>query len=170
VQIKKGNSRIVVLIPFLGIVVKFPLIRLKHCWQDGIFHLKNKNMRSLFFSWFFHPIFGSSFHLYGPRTLLFRGICCNLVEFWVYIWTRDSAFVPTYFSFFGLFNIQQYFVTADQLDLDFCSKICSAFGGVGECYQPRFFSCVKGHWKINNYGIPGFAKHFLSKRERLQLL
>ncbi|OGH83709.1 MAG: hypothetical protein A2261_00960 [Candidatus Magasanikbacteria bacterium RIFOXYA2_FULL_44_8] len=96
-QIEHGTTRVVVLLPILGIVIKFPIIRI---W--GSIRLAKIAVRAL--------------RMKIPRTRqvllpcikdsLFLGIANNWREFWFYLRNRHPILKPTFFSFFGLFNIQ----------------------------------------------------------------
>ncbi len=102
--IKKGADRVVVLLPALGLVVKLPIIRVVRflhsfagCFKDRRFVLKRLWMGVE------TPV---SYH-FGFRGMLFKGLHANWCEFWFYWRTRNAFLQPTYFSFFGLLNIQQ---------------------------------------------------------------
>lgn len=102
--IRIGRERIALLMPALGIVVKLPRIKIwkvireaasmirKRKWNRLWTHLKNNPTSEIFSFW----------------NMLFGGIAANFSEFWFYASTWHRFVRPTYFSLFGLFNIQSY--------------------------------------------------------------
>ncbi|NCN07718.1 hypothetical protein GW933_03415 [Candidatus Falkowbacteria bacterium] len=95
--IKKGNYRIVIVIGSL--VIKLPRVRLKSAIQCLIFEIKHGLISKYY----------SNAILYAPssKTNLFGGIISNWQEYQFYHQTKLPILMPTYFSFFGLFNIQK---------------------------------------------------------------
>jgi hypothetical protein len=127
-KIERGTTRIVIIIPFLGIVIKIARINLLqgfHCLF--IFPLKcaikNRSFKKVPPYFFRQLIVFDSRVLYSFRNLLFRGTNANWQEFWFYLKTRHILLQPTYFSFFGLFNIQKIafrpLITKSDCDLQF---------------------------------------------------
>ena len=103
-KIQKGTSRIVFVFPQWGFVIKFPLIRLL---QVVIMFISRKPAGwKWFLKWqVFHKMNSNWDNLLG---LLFMGLNANLNEFYFYLKTKNVFLQPTYFSFFGLFNVQKY--------------------------------------------------------------
>lgn len=118
---KEGTSRIVVIVPKLGIVLKIARINLLKAifliliafgFERGFqFNkvIKIKvwlRQRKYYFK---HGIFGPTIRAPEPSLsyFLFRGLACNLSEFIYYLRNRNNNFlIPTYFSIFGIVNIQ----------------------------------------------------------------
>lgn len=102
-QFKYGTSRIALLIPFLGIAIKFPrvygLTILKQVYYG---YLKRGYWKGLF--WF---LTAPANQMCSFRYMAFAGVVGNVSEFMFYLKTRNRFACPTYFSFFGLINIQQ---------------------------------------------------------------
>lgn len=101
-KLKKGTSRIVLVLPALHIVVKLPVIRLRAAIEIFIDHLKRP-------SWLYQELF--VFEVSAMHTIkwcLFFGIVSNWREFWFYQTTKHPFVTPTYFSLLGLVNIQRF--------------------------------------------------------------
>lgn len=114
-MIEIGETRIVIILPFLGIVIKIARIRLISCF---------KIHRRYFFGKDFAPEYKpyrqrlrmlrdrwsrASYYNYSPRWHLFAGSMSNLRE---YRLSRKldqlNLLAPTFFSLWGLVNIQAY--------------------------------------------------------------
>lgn len=100
-EIKKGQDRIVLIIPKLNIVIKFPIIHL----IEAIKYVSRNDLNQWLEIEFHTPIDRPIFSLHR---FLFRGIVINWREFIFYLKTRNPFTQPTLFSFFGIFNIQLY--------------------------------------------------------------
>ena len=99
-KIAKGKWRIVFVFPWFGIVIKIPVIR----FYEGIKpFLKPKEWKRLKGRTVLLKLM-----IKYRRPFLFGGLVNNWNEFWFYLKTRNPFLQPTYFSFFGLFNIQRY--------------------------------------------------------------
>lgn len=99
--VKKGKDRIVVVIPRLGIVVKLPRIKIYSALRITFFSrggLVSVIKRNLSYD---------VWCLSGYRSLFFKSILINWYEFWFYQTTKNPLLQPTYFSLFGLLNIQK---------------------------------------------------------------
>ncbi len=148
-MLKKGTTRIVLLLPKLGIVVKFPKFRIKIFVEDffrmvlilyKFFFDKNLtegqknaviNMLNLYFC-------GHTYQPYSGAWYLFIGIRENWRELVFFRANKENSFLlPTFFSFFGLFNICPF---VDTLENNFDSVI-----------QKELFYTVEGY-KIFNDG------------------
>jgi len=102
VKFKKGQDRVVVVFSSLGIAIKFPIIRLWLAVRLLYRDIKGGHWEHLKKNWGY-PVeaFG------GLRGILFRGLSANWGEFRFYWQTRNPFLQPTYFSLFGLLNIQR---------------------------------------------------------------
>lgn len=113
--IKKGSTRIVFLFPALGVVVKLPIVYVNSAYRSMkviLLRICKKQMsRTQIYSLIGHPDIKIS--IMGN---LFGGIYNNLSEWTFFLRTRHGFCYPTYFSFFGLCNIQKY---GEQLKDDF---------------------------------------------------
>ncbi|MFH1111816.1 MAG: hypothetical protein V1712_01960 [Patescibacteria group bacterium] len=101
-QIKKGQDRVVVLFPYLGIAVKLPIIRFWLAVRLLYRNIKSGKWEHLKKDWQ-RPIEERS----GFKGLLFRGLAANWGEFRFYWQTRNPFLQPTYLSL-GFVNIQRY--------------------------------------------------------------
>ncbi len=95
-KIKHGTSRCVILLPCFGLAVKLPKIDLGTFWHVLLRSLKQGHGRE--FTVILNP---------RRRVFVLRGLACNFAEFWFYMRTRNTFAWPTYFSLFGLCNIQK---------------------------------------------------------------
>jgi hypothetical protein len=88
-----GETRRVITLPSLGIVIKLPriyllqLLKMERWWRNFA---------------------GSCEIRSSVRWFLVRGICCNWHEYRFWLKTKNPFLQPTYFSFFGLINIQRF--------------------------------------------------------------
>ncbi|OGZ85160.1 MAG: hypothetical protein A2599_02625 [Candidatus Staskawiczbacteria bacterium RIFOXYD1_FULL_39_28] len=99
---KKGYYRIVFIFPFLGFAIKFPKIHLLEAilqlfWV--FFNCKWKTFCRILSS----PVESEL----GTKSQVFGGIMVNWQEFLFFHNTKHPFLQPTYFSFFGLINIQK---------------------------------------------------------------
>jgi len=102
VRVRKGRNRIVFVFPYLGIVVKIPVMRLWKPLYYSYHDIMRGKWRSLKRDWsapIEHEVY---------RGYIFLGILKNWREFWFYLKTKHQFLQPTYFSLFGLFNVQKY--------------------------------------------------------------
>lgn len=148
----QGRNRFVVIVPRLGIAIKFAKINvfkaLKKLLLNPLKAEKGRKLARLKFQ-----LFNSDFQAFKNfRYYLFRGIRNNLNERKFYQQTKHPILQPTYFSFFGLFNIQK----ASKVPLK---------NGEGSCWQ--FFVLVK----INN-GYHTFQNpdNFCLEKNRIAIL
>lgn len=99
-EIKKGTKRIVVIIPIVRIVIKFPVVHLREAIKGITYYGRDKEH----LKWYlFSPVKQPG----GFKHLLFRGLVDNLGERRFYRKIKHPFLQPTFFSFFGLFNIQK---------------------------------------------------------------
>lgn len=152
-QIKKGTWRIVLLIPALGIAIKFPRIYCHKAFGNFKRILKNKIMRH-------HEIY--DFSVYTPGSFkqwMFWAIMVNWLEWRFYQKYHHQFCVPTYFSFFGFLNVQQL-VSACKMDrYDFCQQFqffpnCQPLRANHHFTNPENFTLDSGKLQILDYGDP----------------
>lgn len=100
--VKRGSWRTVVLIPKLGIAVKFPKIRIDSVVKEIKWMVKEKRWKLLW--WFCTDKAKEPMLMKG---LLLHGIMTNQSEYRFWRKTKNRFLWPTRFSFFGFFNIQR---------------------------------------------------------------
>ena len=113
-KIAKGESRLVVILPELGIVIKFSIIHLVIGLRVFCDDLSRKGNR------LHDELFRYTIEMYGSlKRLLFKGIVDNWREWRFYQRTRHPFCQPTYLSLFGLLNIQRFArpCTIQEIDL-----------------------------------------------------
>ncbi len=103
-QIKKGDDRVVVILPALGIVLKFPFIRFWRFVCSLVRCFKNPR---LILGRLWRGVSTPIRYPLGFRGMLFKGLHANWCEFWFYWRTRNPFLQPTYFSLFGFLNVQR---------------------------------------------------------------
>lgn len=156
--VKKGKDRLVLVFPILGIVIKFAVIRASEVLKVVFHSIKGGHWKLFVFlckEW-------APESPYVVSGLLFRGIVANNRERALWKRTHHSFLQPTIFSFFGLFNIQQYGKPYKSRHIDFWDQIRRITKG--EAYiNPHHFSepcnyCVMdGKLRILDYGGHGSA-------------
>jgi hypothetical protein len=154
-EVKRGNDRLVILIPSLQIALKFPRIYLHNAWDNIASCFTDKgHWKYELFKWTTQAD-GTLKHW------LFRGIMANWLEFCYYMSTRYSFIVPTYFSLFGLVNIQQFSEPCSFNSSDFLSQlvdstdqeICRDPDVNGHHFMKSAnFSLQGGKWRAIDYG------------------
>ena len=98
-ELKYGTNRIVLLLPSLGVAIKFPRIRMAKA-VSGLWWLRRIWNR---------PHFGKHFvnnWRYEFIPFLFSGVYCNRSEYKFWKENRNEFAWPTIISFWGLANIQ----------------------------------------------------------------
>jgi len=80
-------------------------------------------------------------------SLMLRGLITNWGEFWLYYKTKNPFLQPTYFSFLGIFNIQQYGKPCDNA-LD---------------PWPQFFRLTNGQIREDNHHFEDFSNFCLNQ-------
>lgn len=101
-NIAKGRDRIVVIIPELGIVIKFPFIHLIMVAKQIYGYMKECEWKRMYTLWQRDVEDREGF-----ANSLFGGIHANWLEGMFYQETHNHFLQPTYFSFLGLINIQK---------------------------------------------------------------
>ena len=99
---QKGTTRFVIAFPSFGFVIKLPIIHLilfyhtvKETWRFG--------GKMILCMW--------KINITSPQSLkshLFGGFYANWMEFQFWSMSKHPLLYPTWFSFFGLFNIQKH--------------------------------------------------------------
>lgn len=145
-----GTTRIVACFPRLGIAIKFARIRFRQGFGlliDDFLGRENPLRRE----WHFLVD-----HRGSIGSLLFKGIRDNWKEFCFYLQTRHPLLQPTYFSFFGLLNIQRVSLPCDiDLFVQFYEIIGEAvFEDKHHFSNSRNFARWKDGIRIFDYGSP----------------
>ena len=151
-KIVKGESRLVVVFPELGIVIKFPIIHLaigfRVFWDD----LSRKGNR------LHDELFRYTIEMYGSlKRLLFKGVVDNWRECRFYKKTRHSFCQPTYFSLFGFLNIQRFAHTCTLQEIDLWCQLHeltkgAVFKDSHHFINPDNFCLNGGMLRILDYG------------------
>ena len=154
---KEGTTRTVYI--FKYIVIKFPLIKIAKAFKHYKSVHGNKRKTELIERALQkRPFYELAYAMNTVRGLLFTGIIQNWNEFLFCIKYRYPKYVaPTFFSFFGLFNIQKY---GQELTVDLwkfrnaIDDITKGLSGndVHVFYRPINFCQVNGHVKCIDYG------------------
>jgi len=105
-MIRKGENRIVALFPVFNLVLKFPRIRLWLAmkWVREVINTPEDWQHYL----------GKTVYHKSIKRCLFKGVVDNWKECEFYYKTNHPFLQPTYFSFFGLCNVQRYGQTVNQ--------------------------------------------------------
>jgi len=120
-QIKKGRDRIVFILPIIGIVIKIPIIHFLRVIEHHFSLFKSRNIykkgtiKKIFFMYFE----GDFEYRHCFKGTIFGGIHSNWLEYVFWRRTKNPFLKPTYFSLFGLINIQKYgaICTLKEVDL-----------------------------------------------------
>jgi len=158
-HIAKGTTRVVVCFPEIALVIKIakpkPFSLLSEVWCELKFSYrvrKWRRLRRLFFCQKEDDIL--------VYTLL-NGIWQNRLERRMWRSTSSSFLEPTYFSFFGLVNIQRF---GNELTESFQDslwwQLCEltneeVFGDGHHFSNPSNFSYRNGHIRMTDYGGSG---------------
>lgn len=116
-KIVRGQSRIVMILPKIGVVIKFPKIEFKMLFLDLKIIIMHKDKVDAFKSFFLEPMkynsetYPSYFYYYA-----FCGISSNWNERQFYKRTKNPFLQETYFSLFGLVNVQKLGFQLNQED------------------------------------------------------
>ena len=101
-QTRKGNDRIVFIFPRIKLVIKIPFIHLFLAFSP--FFKKEDRKVEYLKNYFTYPL-----ECYGGfKRLMFKGIVDNWNECYFYWKTKNPFLQPTYFSLFGILNVQLY--------------------------------------------------------------
>jgi len=107
-HISKGSTRLVVIFPTLRFVVKFPLPKPVSFTKNLFRALKFKLKGDSKLLEFMFAMDQDGTYITNVRTTLINGIYHNWKEYKIWSKTKSSFLEPTYFSLFGLINIQKY--------------------------------------------------------------
>lgn len=156
VKICKGYTRIVVVLPSIRIAVKLPRFYIWNAIRTMFWLVfKHRRWRRIWQFTFCHP------EMWGtiPHFLL-GGIHANWLEFVFYVKTRNPFLQPTYFSFFGLLNIQK---AGKECTLELVDVWCNlqeitnmgCFPDGHAFANPANFSLEDGKLRMFDYGSVG---------------
>jgi hypothetical protein len=111
-------------------------------------------------------------YLTGPKQLLFKGMYENRSEYVFYSQYKSNFLLPTYFSFFGLFNIQKIgkkfeFKNEKEKYLSFWRQMLNVTSREAtkdghHFSNPKNFCEENGKLKIMDYGSP-YTQEVLEK-------
>jgi len=168
-RICKGRKRFVLVFPTIGIAIKLPII----IWASN--NLKRLVKLAFGRKVSFVEKLDCSFYL------LFRGITDNWNEFQFYLRTRHPFVIPTYFSFFGLLNIQRAGeklnkVTQEnlipqlfRLAVKYSGWVGSVLTGDGHHWEtPANFCFWQGKLRILDYGSQHTQELIIAYGRRIQ--
>ncbi len=158
-HIKKGKDRFVLVFPALGIVFKFPVIRLNDVLKRIVRDSRDnswKALRGYYFKW--NP--NSPFNASGK---IFKGILANIRERRLWKSTQSDFLVPTFFSACGLLNIQKYSRPHGGEYLDLWIQIRKitneeAYSNPHQFSEVGNYSLVDGKLRMIDYGGYGSEK------------
>ena len=161
-EIKKGQQRIVLVLPRLNIVIKFPIIYLNaavansfYLFRDVI-RIRDKEAIKERLKIEFLATLDSSM-ITSILGSLFGGILVNWKEFKFYWKTKNSLLQPTYFSFLGIFNIQRYGKLCQSRPVDLWCQLRKltnneVFKDSHHFDNPNNFCVDNGRLKMLDYG------------------
>lgn len=153
-EIKRGMNRFVLLMPNLGMVLKFPRILWRDFFSACWYYLKTGNIEEMFGELEF-PVEVSEI-----KFTLCKGFHDNWKEFEFSLRERNGNLETTYFSLFGILNLQQ--ASGSSTDFDVWSVLRKT--GTDEekdalqkdihhFSNPENFSLTKeGKIKLRDYG------------------
>jgi hypothetical protein len=147
-----GKTRFVIAFPELGLVVKFPIVRLKYVCVKTKKDIKTHGFKVALSMWTMR-----STNLFGHRYKIIEGVRANWRERKFWHKTQHRFLCPTLFSLFGLLNIQKYMKPLSIKNTDVGRPIArvtkgSSFGCGHEFESPPNFSCQDGHLVMLDYG------------------
>ncbi len=174
-QVKRGMKRTVVLLPGIGVVLKFPRFFFRAAWESCakrlfvlIWRRKWREVRVLIG----HP---DKFNTVSGN--LFEGIYNNWLEFVFFAKSRHGFCQPTYFSFFGLMNIQKYgtLVTSRYMGRIFFSQIHPAIEGAlsndpHHFTEAKNFTVTGDRLLLVDYGSRVTRKILIERRRELEAI
>lgn len=100
-EIRRGKDRIVILLPYLGVAIKLPIVRIATTVRVALRNAAANKWAILRLYWS-APID----EFFGFRKLIFGGIAANWIEYHFYRETHHPFLMPTYYSLFGILNVQ----------------------------------------------------------------
>lgn len=133
-QIKYGTSRIVLLLPMLGLAIKFPRVYARIAFGNMWDFVRNRQWSDLYAFFFEYDYEQTSFSYF-----ILKGFIDNLSERRFYRRTRNSYAWPTFFSLYGALNIQILGNTLGRESKSIYKKIYSIVGQNiirdGHCFE-----------------------------------
>ncbi len=161
--ISKGTTRLVIILPSFGFVIKFPLPKPFLFTKSFLRALKFKLKGESRLWEFVFAMDEDGTYSTNIRTTLLNGIFHNWKEYKLWRKTRSSFLEPTYFSFFGLINIQKYghplevhYGTLWHQVLDYSNN--QVWDNGHHFSNPDNFSFSNGAIKMIDYGDFGIEK------------
>jgi hypothetical protein len=150
---KKGKDRFVLIFPTLGVVVKIPMIRILRALKAVFFKIRDRHWKGLAricSRWAPESLFAIS-------AMLFKGIIANQREYVLWKRSHNPFLQPTFFSFFGLFNIQAYGKPYEGHEPDLWIQIRKitreeAYCNPHQFSEPHNYCIVNGKLRILDYG------------------
>ena len=157
--IKKGRSRLVLVFPKFGVVIKFPDFHFRRIPRMIKIRFKEGGWK------FFWETLKHEFNYFTMETSgslkreLFLGLVANWNEFYLYWKTKSPFLQPTYFSFFGFLNIQKYGESCliDPIDLWYQLLVLTdnkVFDDGHHFSNPKNFLISNGKLQMIDYGNP----------------
>jgi hypothetical protein len=152
-QVHKGSARIVIAIPTIHVAVKLPIIRILMVSKKTYQLIRRSEWDRLakLCQW------NSKYHRSFKRLLL-KGILDNWSEFFFYLCNRENPFPQaTYFSFFGLINLQRYDTPCDIPERTFYKQLSeltnrTAMKDLHHFENSNNFSFRDGRLVMHDYG------------------
>jgi len=137
-----GESRAVLVLPTAGIVVKFPIIH----FVEALKALTSDVWK-----------YGWELGYRGFRNSLINGLASNWIEFLLYVKTGSPFLQPTYFSLFGLLNIQRYGNPCSLRAVDLWCQLCAltenkVWDDGHHFSNPKNFTLDGGSLRMLDYG------------------
>ncbi|MES3004839.1 MAG: hypothetical protein V4690_01850 [Patescibacteria group bacterium] len=155
-----GTTRIVLIIPVIGIVLKLPVLEIARVSKVFFRNLFRGKFRSI------------SIEMHEYWGFLFSGIIANWSEYRFYQRTRHTFLQPTYFSLFGLFNIQKLGNACNMKTLDvWCQLVditSKAVWADPHCFDEADNFCFDNkQFKMLDYASEGAQKVVLSHGDKI---
>lgn len=148
-KIKKGSRRIVFIFPSLGFVIKIPKILLFRVLQHITIDIWGGHKKYLK-KWFKYSVDTWG----GFKNLAYKGIHDNWHEYKFYSSNHNTFLQPTYFSLYGLLNIQKY---GKQIKMN------------GQILLPYFMNLTENEaWKDNHHFFA--SKNFCFDGSNIKIL
>lgn len=155
-RIEKGATRLVLVLPCFGIVVKVARVYLVCAFQEIWYCFNLPRGRRL--EWVMMELFEFGVDVESSiKFWLFKGIVSNWREYWFYRRTKNLFCQPTYFSLLGLVNVQRYGSSCDLDDTDLWCQLYELTDGKvfqdSHCFvEPKNFCFEKEALTIADYG------------------
>ena len=161
--ISKGSTRLVVIFPFMGFVIKFPLPK-PIVFTKSFFRALKYKVKGETKLWeFVFAMDKDGTYTTNIRLTLLNGIYHNWKEYKLWRMTRSSFLEPTFFSLFVLINIQKYgkplevhYGTLWHQMLNYSNG--QVWDNGHHFSNPNNFSFLNGNIKMIDYGDFGIEK------------